>query len=477
MSSYAEGTTGQSVGAPGGLFTGSELPNEFQSQSPFYGPPNRQPSSSNHISQAGTEGDQSGAGASSTTLQSTPRDQQFQFNLSKQVEAILKRFREGDIEKGDASLEVFKILSLQTGDDLAKELAIKEYLSSLDGIQREIEASGRRGNRANQVESGIFFGPPERPVTHSPARGSQASREFNEFLDQADASVRRHERSVSPDENLEGERKKCRLTNLDLPWFKKEAIAQQVQRPQCKITQEVLERFSRDPQFVKRSLLTSCSAPPGFPEWDAIIRGTAVNLNTVFSSIQSVVPPKEESSSVGDTEIRFTRPEPPRKILTSQDWSVAWRFTVEAYTHIFEERTAELNAWGKHIEGMFASIQTTFHGRIILFDIAVRNIVCGGQQNILTDTHLFINLWTSIGTPMGRLVGSDGSKKGSASGSKSGSGGSNRFELCNRFNASDRVCTSSAGKCRFIHQCRKCGSKDHGAGKCFQERGGPKHEA
>src|SRR5437879_2064922 len=90
-----------------------------------------------------------------------------------------------------------------------------------------------------------------------------------------------------------------------------------------------------------------------------------------------------------------------RRVGTAAGWSAAWHFATRAIGFVFPHRAEELRSYGDYIEGEFAAKVTHSHPKIILFDIAVRNIVQGGQSILLTDQHQFLRLYSAIVMPDG----------------------------------------------------------------------------
>ncbi|KAJ2936322.1 hypothetical protein H1R20_g770, partial [Candolleomyces eurysporus] len=126
--------------------------------------------------------------------------------------------------------------------------------------------------------------------------------------------------------------------------------------------------------------------PPGFPssEWDNLLKGKAVNLDVVFSSVYHVRAVKENRGRLGEHEISFGHSEPSRKVLTYGDWTIAWNITVKAAAFLFPHRQQELADYGEFIQGKFSAHQTEAHWRVIQFDQSIRNKVGGGTKILLT---------------------------------------------------------------------------------------------
>jgi len=135
-----------------------------------------------------------------------------------------------------------------------------------------------------------------------------------------------------------------------MPWFKRESIARQSADPSCQATRRILQTFGLDFAYVKRSIQLAQSSPAGFPasEWDNIIRGVAVNIDNVYSSLHHVAPVKENVGRVGSTEISLGYTEPSRRIRTNGDWISAYNEIVKA-TFATMENTSIVSSHRKWI--------------------------------------------------------------------------------------------------------------------------------
>ena len=129
-------------------------------------------------------------------------------------------------------------------------------------------------------------------------------------------------------------KKKQRIYESQMPWFSDEKrIRKSITNLSCNKTRDILN-ILRDYAAVKRWIRCAASAPAGFPstEWDALIKGETVDINTVFSSLHHVHSIDESIGCVGSTEIQFGRPKPVAKLkrvasrpLRSTSSSKLWR--------------------------------------------------------------------------------------------------------------------------------------------------------
>ncbi|KAF5377087.1 hypothetical protein D9615_010553 [Tricholomella constricta] len=204
------------------------------------------------------------------------------------------------------------------------------------------------------------------------------------------------------DDELTRKRKRS-VNERRLPWYRREQRARSHCNPVTRKTRDTLKYFSNDVGKVKRLISVSHSAPAGFPssEWENIIKGSAVNLDVVLSSLHHVNAPKENRGRIGDSEVCFGRSEPVRKVETSGQWLSAWNAASKAIGFTLEHREEELGEYAEFIEGLFSSRVLASHPKVILFDKAVRAQVGGGQRILLTDTDKFSRLFSAILMPDG----------------------------------------------------------------------------
>ena len=188
-----------------------------------------------------------------------------------------------------------------------------------------------------------------------------------------------------------------------MPWFEREEEVRRTGNKDCEESRRILTLFARDYKVIKQWIQNSWTAPLGFPtsEWDNIIKGQAVNLDAVFSSLHHISAPKENTGRVGSTEISLGQSEPAKRVQTSGEWTSAWNATIKAIKFAFPHQEDELREYGEYIEGHFSAKISSSHRRIILYDVAIHNEVGGGQDTLLTDTHRFSCFYSAIVMPDG----------------------------------------------------------------------------
>ena len=393
------------------------------------------------------------------------------------MDDVVENFRREELTKLKALSNIISILDFNPSrTERAKDAAVEHYARTLDEIEALATSAIKRGEHAQRGLQ--FTGEPNSGSVHSRderndaavdellsqiSRDSKGRKRPNsqDFIDDDDASL------SNPDIDGIQSNKKRRVHESEMPWFSREEEARRTGNKECEQSRKTLALFARDPKAIKQWIQTSRTAPLGFPssEWDNVIRGQAVNLDAVLSSLHHVSAPKENVGRVGTTEISLGRSEPTKKVQTSGEWTSAWNATIKAIKFAFPHREQELRDYGEYIEGHFSARITSAHRKIILYDAAIRNEVGGGQNILLTDTHHFSRFYSAIVMPDG--IESDNAKL--ASKRLIGKSGA-KTELCNRFN-SPNGCRNSADDCKFRHACKRCKRTSHGKESCDIKEG------
>ena len=340
---------------------------------------------------------------------------------------------------------------------------------TLEAIERELEGDPQLTDEEKEsvlrlyheeidsAESRIEHGYPSSERVSSRRRKASEKRDSSGGASSTKTSS--HLRQSDSESNSEGDddepKKRLRLEEADMPWFKRRGTYQPSSNPSCIKTVKSLRLFNRDIKGCKFLVSVATGSPDNIPpsQWERIFKGESIDLDQILSSLHRVTVTEERKTRIGEADIVLGPIEATRKITTSSDWSTAWRRASRAISFVFPHRTRELDDYAEYIESEFAAKLASGHQRIILFDIAVRNLVRGGQQIVLTDTQKFGSLYSAIVLPDGVQYANSGRKAIQSRG---------RTEICNRFNA--KGCTSTS--CRYRHVCKKCGSTDHGQTAC-----------
>ncbi len=191
-----------------------------------------------------------------------------------------------------------------------------------------------------------------------------------------------------------------------MPWFS-QAVDGPGTNPYIDKTIQLLRTFNKDVKKSKFYVSITPGAPDNIPtsQWEHIFKGEPIDLDQILSSLYRVTVVEERKARIGETDIALGPVEAARKVTTSSDWSTAWRRAARATTFAFPHRTRELEDYAEYIENKFAAKNSTGHHRIILYDVAIRNLVRGGQQILLTDIHRFVSLYSAIVLPNGIQYG------------------------------------------------------------------------
>ena len=402
----------------------------------------------------------------------------------EQIEALVESFRTGKLKKSQTVFKIGQILTAEpTGDEQLKDDSLEQYASILEGIEAHSAKSTEHGNRFINPSLGKRKGvPSDGGGRHEEFDGDNAGTshpiDVDNFFsgipegitpqlgddDSGGGSSSDSSESSNDDTGDRGRsNKKQRIYESQMPWFSKEKqLRKSVTNPSCIKTKDILDIFQRDLAAVKRWIRCASSAPAGFPstEWDALIKGETVDIDTVFSSLHHVHSIDEGIGRVGSTEIQFGRPKPAAKIETSGQWTSAFNLVVKATAFLFPHRYDELRQYGDYMEELFSAKSVTVHPKLFKYDEAIRYKVGQGQNILLTDKGEFIRYYEAIVASDG--VGAEGASGGSRSSSGKGGKSKDKPDICHRFNGANG-CSATAEKCKYKHICKKC--KQHGHGK------------
>jgi hypothetical protein len=409
------------------------------------------------IASATTEpsGSSSGGHSSSvldSTLQSDSSSENGHVRIIKRLEKEVESFRNDRSTKTSTIAAIISIL----GENTEVEITPPQRESTFDTYLTEILAiESSRDNAPSAESAGVD--PSVRPVVLPSSKGKP--------------NARKRKESAESDSEDEGDKsaKKPKLHESDLPWFESSEqsssanhIPNGVSNPSCDETRRLLRTYNLDVAKAKFSVKIASKSPRGFPssQWERILKGDAVDLNQVFSALHHVVPDEERTGRLGDAEISFGVSEPKRRISTAAEWSVAWRRASKAISFAFPHRREELLEYGDYIESEFAAKVSSSHHKLLLYDIALRNEVAAGQHILLTDFSRFTRLYSAIVLP----DGIEGSSEGSNSRKPSKPKGSDKPELCNKFNSG--TCKRPDAECKYRHLCKLCGKSGHGSKDC-----------
>ena len=434
----------------------------------------------------------SSTGTTQQTRESQDTETPFAGEVVGQIEAVVESFRTSKIKKLHAIYQIGQILAgVSVEDERVKSDSLDRYAATLDSIEALATQSNEHGSR--------FTIPVLGKRRNEPSGGSQQyeqldgdiprdahTTDVDNFLEaisrgsKHDSELGRNDSGEESDNDREssidpGERgrsnKKQRIYESQMPWFSKEQrIRKSNTNPSCNSTRNTLDVFQRDPPTIKRWIRCAFSAPAGFPstEWDALIKGETVDIDTVFSSLHHIHSIDESIGRVGSTEIQFGRPKPAAKVETSGQWTAAFNLIVKATAFLFPHRYDELRQYGDYMEELFSAKSTAIHPKLFKYDQAVRYKVGQGQNILLTDRDQFTRYYEAIVASDG--VGIEGSSEGNKGGPRKGGKPRDKSDICHRFNGANG-CSATAEKCKYKHICKKCKSSGHGKMDCKVNEG------
>ena len=405
----------------------------------------------------------------------------------QQIEVLVESFRTGGIKKTQAIYKIGQILAAEPkGNDELKSESLARYASILDGIETITSRSnecgqrltdsalGKRKDESDRRDQG--HGESDRDNAEAPKAIDveeffQGLHKGNEPLsgghDSGEGSDDENEKESNNGLDERGQsNKKQRIYESQMPWFDNEQrVRKSNPNPSCNKTRDILDIFQRDPVAVKRWIRCASTAPAGFPssEWDSLIKGETVDIDTVFSSLHHIHSIDESVGRVGNTEIQFGRPKAAAKVETSGQWTAAFNLVVKATSFLFPHRYDKLRQYSNYIEELFSAKSTNIHPKLFKYNEAVRYKVGQGQNILLTDRAEFSRYYEAIVAPDG--VGTEREDSGSKTRSRKSGKSRERIDICHRFNGA-KGCSLDADKCRYRHICKRCRSHGHGKMDC-----------
>jgi len=369
--------------------------------------------------------------------------------LLEKLDSIVYQYRERKLPKSEALGNILRLLDGRGGlAGSKKEKAVNLYIDELNSIRQDETLDDIRS------QSGEIRG-------HEDIDSS-----VHQLLKEVSNHSRsRQESSESESGESEGPpSKRKKVSECEMPWYKSGESFDSPQSASSRETCRLLRVFNRDIPGCKFWIKVARRAPPGVPspQWERIFRGEPVELDHFLSSLHRTSINEEGETRIGNAKISLGVTDAKRRISTAAEWSAAWHFAARSISFVFPHRTEELHAYGDYIEGEFAAKITSSHPKIILFDIAVRNMVQGGQSILLTDQQYFFRLYSAIIMPDGV---EHMSRKGTSRRSDLPRASGSKPDICNRFNTPSG-CPSSDSECRYRHICKSCRKGGHGKDQC-----------
>ena len=369
--------------------------------------------------------------------------------ILKDLEKTIESFRSKEFTKTVAISSVLRILGENSNVSLTqsqKESTFDSYLTEILAIQSTFDEV-----RDPEEPNPVSTSQPQMSATDEilPSQGVRKDRKPVDSGDESDGGSRS---------------KRQKLIESEMPWYSKPSISvASIGNPSCEETRRLLRAYNRDVSKAKFLIKIAHNSPSGIPssQWERILKGDAVDLNQIFTSLHHIVPDEERTGRLGEAEISFGVSEPKKRVSTASEWSASWRKASKAIAFAFPHRREELLEYGDYIEAEFAAKVVSSHHKILLYDAALRNEVAAGQHILLTDHHRFSRLYSAIVMPDGVESLPDKSN-GRKPGKSSQAGG--KPEICNKFNAG--TCKNSSSDCKYRHLCKNCNDPGHGKKDC-----------
>ena len=397
--------------------------------------------------------------AGTGTIASTPGSPTSSGNPGRlglgRLDHLIDECRCGRASKSQTITNILNALDASTSSQPEKEKTLDLLLSEISSINGGANGPSTRATHVNTINL---------PGTGDVSGNKRAlQKETEDFLEQISKGS-----DVSLSDSDDDERsspKRRRLKESDMPWYSSTSTKAYPSNPSSDKTRQLLKRYNRDISNAKFFVKVAQGSPEGIPsaQWERILRGEPVDLDYLLSSLHRITFDEERKGHVGSTEISLGVSDAKKRVQSSSEWSSAWRRVSKAIAFCFPHRRDELDLYAEYIEGEFAAKHVSAHSRIIVYDIAIRNEVGGGQNCLLTDYPRFTHLYSAIVATDGVEYNSGGTKRKGKD--KSNQSNGTKTEICHNYNSSSG-CKFSDRECRYKHLCKGCNKPRHPKDKC-----------
>jgi hypothetical protein len=319
-----------------------------------------------------------------TSQQDEPPRQDEHRALRDKLSSFVSEYRDKKLSKSRVISRISVLIDDNAAlSDLEKEKAVNLYVEELNSID-----SGRDPR---------FF-------VHRQEKDKTVDESVHEILDQVVDQVRSRDDFQDDIDDLdEPPRKRRKARECDMGWYNPNDASSFSENDSCRKTCKRLQAYNEDIPGSKFLARLNRNAPAGIPssQWDRVLRGETLDLDHFLSSLHWTSINEEGETRIGNAKISVGVSDAKRRVSTASEWSSAWHLASRAVAFAFPHCAEELRDYGDFIETEFAGKLTSSHPRIILFDIAIRNIVQGGQISLLTDRSIHLRFYSAILMPDG----------------------------------------------------------------------------
>ncbi|KZT18446.1 hypothetical protein NEOLEDRAFT_1143417 [Neolentinus lepideus HHB14362 ss-1] len=357
--------------------------------------------------------------------------------VSRKCNDVIEKYRSGAIEKVDAILQLQATIPKSAESDAQFKSAFTSYIAILDGADRARDAAAKRGQAAGSGDNGDEEGGQnEPPRTDGDETASKRSRSYSG--------------SEGEDDEHDGRPSKRSIDESRLPWVVDELLHPVELSRSLQLTREYLELWSTNSKRYKASLVNAARCPE-FPdsEWSNIVEGKPVNLDVVFTGHYSTSFDSRRTEKIGELQLTFGESKPSKHVESAGDWLVAWTKASEALRFAFPHREQELREYGSYITQLFGAVHPSRHHRVDVGRFA--------------DLHLL-----HIDSSGAVAIDEERSQTRQGRSGESRRRGGRITEACRRWN--ENRCPVDAARCRYVHACSNCRSREHTADLCTAGR-------
>lgn len=409
-------------------------------------------------------------------------DSEFRGQVVEACEEHVNRFRRGEKSKVDAIKSIYAEIFSHSVDTSAGE-ATEHLENARDAtFSRFLDRIEELAHSHTGPASQEYVGQPNRTTKGVPdveVSDSDDSDKAPDFTNRGHirrdrglgtsrpsfiASHAKRARSSSSDPDSEEPRRSTKKPFVEaiLPFIanRQSRLTTTQLRPQLQETLRCKRIYSRDVAASKQALVCEPDCPQlPDPIWSDVLLSKFIDLDRIYSALQSIDGDTAETYKVGDLELTAGPSKPKKHVTTAGEWTSAFERYKQGVLFCYPHRERELNDYASYINRQFAAVGNANAIRVIHFDRAVRAEASRGNQFLLTDFHEWNHLYTAFIVTPSTISHSVAARTTNTKNSFN----ERSNEACHRFNQGR--CPND-DRCRYRHLCSLCDSDAHTAPDC-----------
>ncbi|KZV87420.1 hypothetical protein EXIGLDRAFT_697536 [Exidia glandulosa HHB12029] len=150
--------------------------------------------------------------------------------------------------------------------------------------------------------------------------------------------------------------------------------------PHVQKTLDARDNYTADLKQAKRDVLRGGQCPP-FPYPNAVLSDNAVDFDKIFSArFSSTVDDGMQHRLADGIFIHVPVLRAKKRLEDQSDWQLCFNSWFDVVCFLYPHRRAELLSYLEYVMDLFASLHKSFHDRVILADVHMRNTIHGDSR-------------------------------------------------------------------------------------------------